>query len=308
MHRFSVARALRAVLLALCVHTSVASAATIYWSNPSGTGGGIQSAQTDGTGQTTLIARGSENFGGPAVSGVGAGKIFYSSRTNNVIRAANLNGSSPTNIRATSPFSDAVEYDPFRDRVYYSEVSNIFSIRPDGTDRRTVMSGLGRVTGLSLDLVNNQVYWADLNNKKIERANLDGTGRSTILTLTDAPVDVSVDPASGVFFWSVFKSTGGSAVRRNNIDGTAQVELLASTTRLYSGVAVDTAAGFLYVGDQSDAGGIYRSTLAGAGLTNLIPTAGVISDITFAVVPEPSCATVVLAVGAAFLRPRSRRQ
>jgi hypothetical protein len=55
----------------------------------------------------------------------------------------------------------------------------------------------------ALDLANGQMYW-NLNNSPwdIMRANLDGTGLTTVLSGLNGPNSVSLDLAGGKMYWA----------------------------------------------------------------------------------------------------------
>lgn len=52
----------------------------------------------------------------------------------------------------------------------------------DGGNRKRFLFGdMTWPNGLALDLENNRIYWSDGGNRTIEYANLDGTGRTTLI-------------------------------------------------------------------------------------------------------------------------------
>jgi sugar lactone lactonase YvrE len=62
----------------------------------------------------------------------------------------------------------------------------VFSMNPDGSDSRTLVTGCRLPDGIAVDLEAGHLYWTDMgvpsrNDGKIERADLDGGNRKTIV-------------------------------------------------------------------------------------------------------------------------------
>ena len=47
-----------------------------------------------------------------------------------------------------------------------------------------------------------QIYWTDGIGNRISRSNLDGTGRTTILTNLNAPQAITIDLDNGQMYWT----------------------------------------------------------------------------------------------------------
>lgn len=79
----------------------------------------------------------------------------------------------------------------------------IFLLRNDvllginqGSTSKTIVSGPGfQPQAVAVDWLKRKVYWTNGANDKIERSNLDGTGRETVLTGTSVR-GLSLDPTS----------------------------------------------------------------------------------------------------------------
>src|SRR6478609_2454755 len=68
------------------------------------------------------------------------------------------------------------------------------------------------------------IYWADFDGGTIRTANLDGTGKRTLITGQNGPVGPTLDLAGGKMYWG---DTGGGDIRRANLDGSGQTTLLS---------------------------------------------------------------------------------
>jgi len=113
--------------------------------------------------------------------------------------------------------------------------------------------------GIAVDVEGGHIYWTNmgvpnLNDGSIERADLDGRNRQTIVPEggTFTPKQLQLDKRNGKLYWS---DREGMRVMRSNLDGSA-VETLVETgrgdadrrdqTRLCVGIAVDAGRGQIY--------------------------------------------------------------
>jgi hypothetical protein len=145
----------------------------------------------------------------------------------------------------------------------------VFSVNPDGSDKRILVDGCPLPDGITVDVAHGHLYWTNMgdplvNDGSIERADLDGANRMTIVPsgATFTPKQLQLEPLSGKLYWS---DREGMRVMRCDLDG-ANVETLVQTgdgehdrrdeTRWCVGMAVDVDAGRMYWSQKgpSDAG------------------------------------------------------
>lgn len=119
-------------------------------------------------------------------------------------------------------------------RLFLLDMSGdrIHSMNPDGSDRRTIVTGCRLPDGIAVDAQAGHIYWTnmgvpELDDGSIERANLDGSGRRTIVPqgVTHTPKQIHLDQATGKLYWC---DREGMRVMRANLDG-SQVETLVET-------------------------------------------------------------------------------
>ena len=147
-------------------------------------------------------------------------------------------------------------------RLFVLEVSDgghVFSVNPDGSDKRVLVSGIRVPDGIAVDVEGGYIYWTDMghppdNDGAIERADLDGGNRETIVPPggTHTPKQMQLEPVSRMLYWS---DREGMRVMRCGLDG-SNVETLVQTgqgdadskdeTRHCVGIAVDHAGGHIY--------------------------------------------------------------
>ncbi|WP_393085811.1 3-hydroxyacyl-CoA dehydrogenase [Streptomyces sp. LN704] len=159
-----------------------------------------------------------------------------------------------------------------RQRLFVLEISGdgrVFSVNPDGTDKRFLVSGCRFPDGVAVDAEAGHIYWTNmgsppLDDGSIERVDLDGGNRTTIVPDggTHTPKQLHLEAVGRKLYWG---DREGMRVMRCDLDGT-NIETLVRTgrtdsdrrdeTRWCVGVAVDPGAGHLYWSQKgpSDAG------------------------------------------------------
>src|SRR6266568_704809 len=166
-------------------------------------------------------------------------------------------------------------------RLYFLEASGgrIHSVNTDGSDRKVILSG-GRVPdGIVVDVEAGHIYWTNMgipnqNDGSIERADLDGKNRKTIVPKggTFTPKQLHRDKTNSKLYWC---DREGMRVMRSNLDG-SQIETLVDTsqgdarpgtdqTKWCVGITVDPDRGQIYWTqkgpDNAEVGKICRASV-----------------------------------------------
>ncbi len=150
-----------------------------------------------------------------------------------------------------------------------SNTGRLFSVNPDGSGKVIIVSGCRVPDGVAVDVEAGHVYWTNMgipsvNDGSIERADLDGSNRVTIVPggVAFTPKQLHFEAVGRKLYWG---DREGMRVMRCDLDG-SNVETLVQTgqgdddrrdqTRWCVGVAVDPAGGHLYWTQKgpSDAG------------------------------------------------------
>jgi hypothetical protein len=146
-------------------------------------------------------------------------------------------------------------------RLFLLELSGdrIHSMRPDGSDRRTIVSDCHLPDGIVVDAEAGHIYWTNmgvpnLDDGSIERADLDGANRRVIVPrgITHTPKQIHLDRPGGKLYWC---DREGMRVMRANLDG-SRVEVLVETghgdadrrdqTRWCVGITIDPSLDKIY--------------------------------------------------------------
>jgi DNA-binding beta-propeller fold protein YncE len=171
------------------------------------------------------------------------------------------------------------------DRLFLIDLSDdsVVSMNPDGSDRKVIVTECRYPDGIAIDVEAGHVYWTNMGNPKandgsIERADLDGLNRKTIVPQggTFTPKQVQLEKTSGKLYWC---DREGMRVMRANFDG-SNIETLVDTsqgdprpgpdaTKWCVGVAIDVDGGKVYWTQKGpDNAGKGRLLRAGIELPN----------------------------------------
>jgi DNA-binding beta-propeller fold protein YncE len=147
-------------------------------------------------------------------------------------------------------------------RLFLLDLSDdrIVSVNSDGSERTVIVTECRYPDGIALDVAGGHVYWTNMgvpkrNDGSIERADLDGRNRTTIVPEggTFTPKQVQLEKKSRKLYWC---DREGMRVMRANLNG-SNIETLVDTsdgdprpgpdpTKWCVGVAVDVDGGKVY--------------------------------------------------------------
>jgi DNA-binding beta-propeller fold protein YncE len=138
--------------------------------------------------------------------------------------------------------------------------NRIVTVNQDGSDRKVIVTECRLPDGIAVDVEHGHIYWTNMgvpnrNDGSIERADLDGRNRTTIVPQggTFTPKQLQLDKRNGKLYWS---DREGMRVMRANLDG-SNIETLVDTshgdprpgpdaTKWCVGIAVDPGRGQIY--------------------------------------------------------------
>jgi len=166
-------------------------------------------------------------------------------------------------------------------RLFVLDLSGgrIFTVNPDGSEKKVIVTDCHLPDGIVVDVEAGHIYWTSmgvlkLNDGFIERADLDGHNRKTIIPSggTFTPKQLHLDKENGKLYWS---DREGMRVMRSNLDG-SQIETLVDTSqgdarpghdakKWCVGITIDPKRGQIYWTqkgpDNADVGRICRANI-----------------------------------------------
>jgi hypothetical protein len=166
------------------------------------------------------------------------------------------------------------------DRLFVLDLSGgrVLSLNPDGSDRKVIVTECHHPDGVGVDVEAGHIYWTNmgvpnLNDGSIERADLDGRNRTTIVPEggTFTPKQLHLDKKNGKLYWC---DREGMRVMRSNLDG-SKIETLVETGHSDAdrhdarnwcvGITVDAGRGQIYWTqkgpDDAGQGRIFRANV-----------------------------------------------
>jgi len=153
------------------------------------------------------------------------------------------------------------------DQLYFAEITPGFSnghvsrIGTDGTGYAQLIETGSGIRAVAIDLRDRKVYWTDVNNFVIARANLDGSEPESVVTSgLIFPSALAIDPIGRAMYWL----DQDNWLARSGLDGSDFTVLSESVT--HRGIDLDLTAGKVYwsTSDTLFKGKILRSNLDGS--------------------------------------------
>lgn len=171
-----------------------------------------------------------------------------------------------TSPQATSN-PEGLAVDPVHGLLFWAEGGTVMRAQLDGSGGAAFIAPTSGAfaSSVAIDAAGGFVYWTDNGSDTVNRAALDGSGRTVLHTAPDAfanPRALALDVAAQMMFWG----EGTSLLRAPLAGGPATV--VASGTLFITSIAVDAESQQLYWTDNaSDA--LMRARYDGSGLTQL---------------------------------------
>lgn len=168
-------------------------------------------------------------------------------------------------------------------RLFVLDLSGgrVFSLNTDGSNPKVIVTECRHPDGIVVDVGTKHIYWTNmgvpnLNDGSIERADLDGLNRKTIISEggTFTPKQLHLDKKNAKLYWA---DREGMRVMRCNLDG-SNIETLVETghgdadrsdaKKWCLGIAVDSERGQIYWTQKGpDKGGQGRIFRAGTEIS-----------------------------------------
>src|SRR3989442_12475516 len=149
----------------------------------------------------------------------------------------------------------------------------VLSMNPDGSDKKVIAADCPYPDGIAVDREAGHIYWTNMgvpskNDGSIERADLDGQNRKTIVPEgeTFTPKQLHLDKKNGKLYWC---DREGMRVMRSDLDG-SKIETLVDPSQGQQrpgkdqrkwcvGITVDPNRGKIYWTQKgTDKGGVGR--------------------------------------------------
>ena len=221
-----------------------------------------------------------------------AGKIYWGGPYGKIMRA-DLNGKNTETIITNPDYAaetnanlnyrvDGIAVDVTDGKIYWAEHGGarddgkIKCADLNGSNIKTLVSGLGGIPDIALDVEGGKMYWIE-NYDSLKRANLDGTDIETIVSEGAATFwieDIALDVTDGKIYWADIGNNGASdgSIKRANLDGT---NIKTIIPRIYGLQAIALIFSEAHLSGTriywpSFSGGLHRSALNGSNVETLL--------------------------------------
>ena len=207
-------------------------------------------------------------------------KIYYSDFANDSlpdgkIWKMDVAGKNATAIVSglNNPFGIAIDSD--NGKIYWGdENGNVSCCKLDGSSLQTGIVNIvgGAIRAVALDLTNKKMYFYDVLNDNLYKANLDGSG-STVILNGYYGYGIAVDEVNSKIYFDAQTDDGTvSALYMANLDGTNPTLIDDTQSRIY-GIAIDNGNNKIYWSAR-DMYEIYQANLNGTDKVTLATELG----------------------------------
>jgi hypothetical protein len=271
----------------------MAHADTLYWTeNPSLT---VKIANADGTGSPSTLFSNIPG-GGNGIEAVG-GFFYIPDQGASAVTRATFDG---TIVTPLVTGVNAYDVDVTGTSLYWTEQNQnrIQRANLDGTSPTTVLTV---PDPFAIDVTDTHLYWSEFFNRRLMQSDLDGTNPTPLVTELEIR---DFEVTNGFIYLAGFSNTTfTTSIRRYNLDGTGQQNILTGLTGLINGI--DVTDTHIYWSDFF--GPIERANLDGSARTLLFTGPfGSTRGVAVLSNPVPEPATLTLLTLTTLMTTRSR--
>jgi hypothetical protein len=214
----------------------------------------------DGSGLESLGASGGSVPTDIALD-VDADKMYWSVDGVPGIKRAALDGSGPVTLVSPSLLDSLVGVDPLvradevsgialdltGGRVYWANDRRVNSMPLSGVataadvDHHFELSGAGDINKIKLDLASSLIYWTNNSGSVVQRAGLDGSGQTTLVSRGfGRPAGLAIDVSGGKLYFGDTLGTGGRGeILQADLDGSDLEIIYDSFSTLFSPLDIE---------------------------------------------------------------------
>lgn len=189
--------------------------------------------------------------------------LYISDDADDTIVAAVADTFEPQDVYAAPSRVEGLVVDGSGTTIYYAakQDAELIAVGSDGQSPRTVTGGISGIDGVAYDPVADTIYFSSAGGGFIARVEPDGTGFQMISAGLTDPEGLTLDGEGHIYF------VDATAVRRVDLDGSDQVELVAGLDG-GEGIALDLPRGQMYW-TESGSNELHRANLDGTADTQL---------------------------------------
>jgi sugar lactone lactonase YvrE len=216
--------------------------------------------------ETITIVVNQDQFGENV--GTGATATVSISNTDDAIGQLVIDLSSSDESEATVPNSLTIGGGS---HLYWVDFDSrtISRSNPDGSQVTELVTGVGDVRSVAVDVTGGHLYWSESESGSIMRANLDGSSAQSFVTGLGF-TKLALDTVNRQLYWT---DRNNRRIERIGLDGTGRQTLASSGLSLPEEIALDIHGGHMFWAD-STLGKIVRADLDGSNRVDLVSELG----------------------------------
>lgn len=155
-------------------------------------------------------------------------QLWYAINGDNEIHKVDYDGSNDALVFSTTD-PRGIVIDVGGGKVYWHSEKAIHRADfPTGANSEDLVTGVGRINQVAVDLVNGKMYWVDNIGDAISWANLDGTSKAVIISTVDPKTgSIAVDGTGGNLYHIL---DAAHTLRMSDLDGGNNVQIWAGST------------------------------------------------------------------------------
>lgn len=125
--------------------------------------------------------------------------------------------------------------------IFVSNTTDILSVNIDLSSSKPVFQRLTRAVAIDVHVNRRLIFWSDVIEKNIKRANIDGSNISIIIDNTVGICDgLAVEWTTDLLYWS---DTNVNTIEVARLDGSKRTVLVTSQLDKPRGIALDPSSG-----------------------------------------------------------------
>ncbi len=198
--------------------------------------------------------------------------IFWSDVTNDNIKRSDLNGGNISSELVSSVATiRGLAVDQINEYIYYVDnttgANKIVRTDLDGSNSiNLVTTGISNPKSIALDVAGGKMYWTDIGENAIFRADLNGTNIEKIISSISQPYGIALDLINDKIYWT---DQSTDDINRADLNGTNIDYSIVDGLNNPYGIALDVANNYVYWIEQTG-DLIGRAELDGLNATTLL--------------------------------------
>uniref|UniRef100_A0A8D2MB29 Epidermal growth factor n=1 Tax=Zonotrichia albicollis TaxID=44394 RepID=A0A8D2MB29_ZONAL len=172
----------------------------------------------------------------------------------------------PNGYRLKPENSACVDPAPF---LLFSHGNAIFRIDTEGTNHERLVSDTGPSTLMDFHYIEEKVYWVDSERRLLQRINLNGTKREVKLCYIDKGISgFAIDWINQDILWA---NRQKGTIEATDMNGKKRRVLLRAVGRP-TRITIDAEQRLLFLSSDGTVSSIYRASLSGSDIINILKT------------------------------------